>query len=72
MRTVWTALALIVVTAASGAPMPVTPQERDALRDACAKLRGDKPATSATRAEFKRCVDQIPFDGDLPKARQKK
>jgi hypothetical protein len=60
-------LLLTLATAAPPAgPMPVTAQERNALRDACAKLRGDAPATPATRAAFKHCVEQIPYDGDLP------
>ncbi len=61
-------LLLLTLTAATpvAASMPVTPQERNALRDACAKVRGDAPATPATRAAFKACVAQIPYDGDLP------
>ena len=61
-------LTLLLGTAATVVPgaIPVTAQERGALRDACSKVRGGKPVTPATRAAFKACVAQIPYDGDLP------
>ena len=38
---------------------------RDAQRSACAKLRRS-PATAASRANFRRCLTRIRYDGDLP------
>lgn len=59
-------LAMTVATAEPPKAMPVTADERNSLREACAALKQAEPDAIKSKAAFKKCVDQIPYDGDLP------
>lgn len=59
-------LLIAAVAIAATKPMPVTADERRAVREVCAMQRAAEHDAAKARAGFKACLAQIPLDGDLP------